>query len=86
MKNTSCKLDFDLKKIIIPDSAEEDLYIRSTIDYPAAPKVQDKAIFTFLKETIRPYSIAEGISEDFSEDDILSEDDLFLHGETKEFE
>jgi hypothetical protein len=49
MKNTSCKLDFDLKKITIPDSAEEDLYIRSTIDYPATPKVQNKAIFTFLK-------------------------------------
>ncbi len=76
MKHTYYTQHFDLKKLNIPDYGfEEGLYLRSTKNYPTSPRVQENPIFTFLEETIRPYSI-----EEFTEDSISPQ------GETKEFD
>jgi len=66
MKNISN--DNNLKLDLPEVSFEEILYLRLAKDYPMTPKVQDKPIFTFTEESIRPHSgsYSSSLDDDFS--------------------
>ena len=50
----------DLKELKIPDSeVEEAKYLNSTRYYPTSPRGQSQPIFTFLENSIFPYSTPE---------------------------
>ena len=48
--------NYDLKALELPDSGEEALYFDSIKYYPTSPILYGQSIFTFLEDSIFPYS------------------------------
>lgn len=82
MKNISNDNNF---KLDLPEvSFEEILYLRLAEDYPMTPKVQDKPIFTFTEESIRPHSGSYSSSLILKHIEESKEDDNFSFEATGE--
>lgn len=56
--------NYDLKALELPDSVEEALYFDSIKYYPTSPRVQIRDIFTYLEDSILPYSTPTWNMED----------------------